>query len=176
MHADRLERLRAAMAGAGLDALLLLGTTNVSYATGAVAPGTDASRALIARPVAVVEADGGPAHLFTPYPDGAPAGLAAGHLHPAVFPDLEEGAAALAGQLAEHLPPGARLGCDELTHPLRSHLGDWEVVPARARGRRGQAVQDGRRAGSASAGRRPSTRRPCATWPPSSDRACANRT
>lgn len=130
MGADRLARLRAEMARSGVDGLLLLGTGNVSYATGAAAPATDSSRALIARPVAVVTPAGEAAHLYTPYPDGVPAGFPAGHVHEPVFPDIDDGAALLAAALAEHVPPGSRVGCDDLTHALRSHLGDWELVSA----------------------------------------------
>ena len=132
LHADRLSRLRAEMARAGVDGLLLLGTGNVAYATGALAPGADGSRALIARPVAVVTAVGEAAHLFTPYPDGAPGGFPPDHLHPPVFPEVDDGAADLAAALSELLPPGRRLACDELTHALVAHLGDWELSSASA--------------------------------------------
>lgn len=130
MRAERVARLREGMDRAGLDALLLIGTSNVSYATGARAPGCDASRALMARPVAVLTGSGETAHLMTPYPDGAPRGFPPDHLHEAVFPDLSEGAALIAGFLAEHLPAGARIGCDDLSHALRAAMGDWELVPA----------------------------------------------
>ena len=38
MQRDRSERLRAGMAAQGIDALVLLGNTNVVYATGVVSP------------------------------------------------------------------------------------------------------------------------------------------
>jgi Xaa-Pro aminopeptidase len=130
MRSDRVARLREQMARADLEALLLIGTSNVSYATGAVAPGGDASRALIARPVALLTRSGDTAHLLTPYPDGAPAGFPADQLHDAVYPDLSDGAVRLARFLAEHVRAGARIGADDLTHALRAELGDWELVPA----------------------------------------------
>jgi Xaa-Pro aminopeptidase len=130
MHVDRVAKLRAEMARAGIDTLLLLGTSNVSYATGAMAPGTDSSRALIARPVALLTEEG--LDLYTPYPDGVPADLPAGRVHDAVFPEFDEGAAGLASEVSARLPAGARLACDELTHSLRPHLAEWEVCSASA--------------------------------------------
>lgn len=128
MRRDRIARLRDGMARSGVDALLLLGTNHVSYATGALAPGADGSRSLIARPVALVTAEG--AHLYTPYPDGVPEDFPAGAVHDPVFPDVDDGAALLASALAEHVPPGSRVACDELTHPLRAHMTGWETKSA----------------------------------------------
>ena len=50
----------------GLDALVLLGNTNVAYATGAIWPLADSGRANFEQPVAVVLADDEWPHLFTP--------------------------------------------------------------------------------------------------------------
>jgi Xaa-Pro dipeptidase len=130
MRAERVARLRLEMDRAGVAALLLLGTGNVAYAAGARAPGADASRALIARPVALLTAEGPAAHLWTPFPDGVIAGYPGACVHPPLLPDFDEGAAALAAAVAEHVPAGARLACDELTHALRPRLGEWEVVSA----------------------------------------------
>ena len=44
MRRDRVERLRGQLQAKGLDALVLLGNTNVVYATGAVWPLADAGR------------------------------------------------------------------------------------------------------------------------------------
>lgn len=130
MRRERAGRLQAEMDRAAIDGLVLLGTGNVAYATGALAPAADASRVLIARPVAVLAGGEEQAHLYTPYPDGAPAGLPAGYLHPPVWPDLAEGADALAGALEALFPAGSRLAFDELTHPLRDRLAGWEIVSA----------------------------------------------
>lgn len=129
MHRDRPAKLRAEMERAGVDALLLLGTNNVSYATGALAPGTDSSRALFARPVSLLTRDG-TVRLHTPYPDGVPDDFPADQVHPAVFPEFDEGAAELAAIVAEHVTPGGRLACDDMTHAMGGHLSDWEVVGA----------------------------------------------
>ena len=130
MRTERVARLRAEMVRNGIDALLLLGTSNVSYATGALSPGADSSRALIARPVALLTADGEAAHLYTPYPDGVPAAFPPGHLHEPLFPEVEDGAELVAAAVSEHVAPGARIGCDELTHALRHHLSDWTLTGA----------------------------------------------
>jgi Xaa-Pro aminopeptidase len=126
MHRERHAKLQAQMDSAGLDGLVLLGTSSVSYATGALTPGTDASRALIARPVAVIVRGQDQPYLLTPYPEGASFGLVEGP----VWPDLEDGAPALVEFLAGVFPPGLRLGFDELTHPLRSALGAWTLTGA----------------------------------------------
>lgn len=132
MHAERVVKLRAEMERAGVSGLVLLGTSNVCYATGALAPGADSSRALIARPVAVLDAAGGAAHLYTPYPDGVPEDHPPERVLGPVLVDCDEGAEALASALAGWFPPGSRLAFDELTHPLRAVLDRWEVVGASA--------------------------------------------
>src|SRR5438132_5110632 len=81
LRADRSARLHAAMAAQGVDVLLLLGTSAVSYATGAAAPSVDGGRASLTRPVALVLADDPVPHLFTPYPDGADGRLPQDHVH-----------------------------------------------------------------------------------------------
>jgi Xaa-Pro dipeptidase len=132
MRAERHARLQAHLAAQGLDGLLLLGSGNVAYATGAAAPGADSARASLLRPVAVVVTGDPAPHLFTPYPEGAPPELAPERVHGPLWPDLDEGADLVARALAELFPTGARLGVDELTHPVRRALGDTPVVPAAA--------------------------------------------
>ena len=130
LRAERHARLQQGLAAQGLDGLVLLGTSAVAYATGAGAPACDSGRAAFLRPVAAVVAGADHPHLFTPYPEGAPPELPDGHLHPAAVPDLDDGAAALAGALAELFPAGARLGCDEVPHPLGRALAGFALVPA----------------------------------------------
>src|SRR5262245_3955569 len=131
MRRERHAKLQDQLAAPGLGRLLLLGTSAVDYASGATAPGCDSGRAALLRPVAVVAAGADHPHLFTPYPEGAPPELPADHVHPAVVPDLDDGADALAAALAGLVPPGGRLGGGELPHPLARALGDrWDVVPA----------------------------------------------
>jgi Xaa-Pro aminopeptidase len=130
MRTERHARLQQHMAAHGVDALLLLGTTAVAYATGADVPATDSGRAAFVRPVAVVVAGATHPHLFTPYPEGSPPDLPADHLHPAAYPDLDDGAGALAAALADLVQAGGRLGCDEVPHPLGRALAGWSLVPA----------------------------------------------
>lgn len=132
MRRDRHAKLQAQLAAQGLDGLLLLGTSAVAYATGADAPGCDSGRAALLRSVAVVVAGADAPHLFTPYPEGAPPELPADHLHPAVVPDLDDGAAELVATLHDLFAgTSRRLGCDELPHALGRALGDQlELVPA----------------------------------------------
>jgi Xaa-Pro aminopeptidase len=131
MRRDRHDKLQTQLVAQGLDGLVLLGTSAVAYATGADAPGSDSGRAALLRSVAVVVAGADAPHLFTPYPEGAPPELPADHLHPAVVPDLDDGATALATTLRELFAGSARLGLDELPHALQRALGTaFDLVPA----------------------------------------------
>lgn len=130
MRAARHDRLQAQLENQGLDALVLCGTTAVAYATGAHAPAMDSGRAGLFRPVAVVVRGAAAPHLFTPFPEGAPPELPADHVHGALYPDLDEGAALLASSLADLGVASGRIGVDELTHPMQRALGGYDVVPA----------------------------------------------
>ena len=116
MRTDRTARVRRIMAEQGLDALVLLGNTNVVYATGATWPLGDPGRANFEQPVAVVLAGDEWPHLFTPLPDDP--GLPADHVHGPLYLDLDEGARALEAHLAELLPAGATVGVDEWTFAM----------------------------------------------------------
>jgi Xaa-Pro dipeptidase len=115
MHGERHAKLQEQLALHGLDGLVLLGSSAVSYATGAHQPAADSARAGLFRSVAAVV--GGRSEPL---------------LLPMLLPDLDEGATALAGVLADHFPAGARLGIDEITHPMRRALGPYELVAASA--------------------------------------------
>ena len=132
MRRERHARLQAELERQGLDGLVLLGPSAVSYATGAVAPGSDSGRAMLLRPVAVVVRGDPEPFLFTPYPDGVPADHPADRVRGGVFPDLDESAEELAGSLSAIFPAGARLGIDEWTHALHRALAGWEMVGAGA--------------------------------------------
>jgi Xaa-Pro dipeptidase len=103
------------------DVLVLLGNSNVSYATGASWPLGDAGRANIERPVALVSADDDLPHLFTHFAEAAAhdLGLPEDHVHPPVYPEFDEGATALGGALAELVPEDARLTIDEMPGPMQ---------------------------------------------------------
>ncbi len=132
MRRDRHAKLQAQLELHGLDGMVLLGTSNVSYATGAAAPGTDSGRAVLLRPVAIVVLGAAAPHLFTSYPEGAPAELPTHQLSGALHPDLDDGAAAMASVLAELFDGRARLGVDEVTHPMARALASVELVSAGA--------------------------------------------
>ena len=136
MRRQRGERLRSLMADKGIDTLVLLGNANVSYATGATWPLSDAGRGNVERPVAVVLVDDPAPHLFTPYRDDAAAELDLDddHLHGATYLDLAEGVEAFATTLADVVPGTATVAIDELTgamHADRRRLPTgWPPRPA----------------------------------------------
>ena len=121
MRRETGQKLRDSMARQGADALVLLGNSKVSYATGVSWPLGDSGLAHVDRPVAVVLADDPEPHLFLPFREGAVPGaeLAAGHLHDPVYLEYDEGAELFAGQLAELVPAGAVIAVDELTGAMR---------------------------------------------------------
>ncbi len=121
MQRDRVERLRAVMQGQGLDALVLLGNTNVAYATGAIWPLADSGRANFEQPVAVVlENDAWP-HLFSPMheDDRLRTELPSDHIHGPVYLDFDEGVLLFTSQLADLVPEKAVIAMDEWTNALR---------------------------------------------------------
>ena len=115
------ERLHAAMADQGVDALVLLGNSNVMYATGISWPLADAGLSHVERPVAVVLADDAHPHLFLPFREGAAmeSGLLDDHLHGPVYLEFDEGVADFAKTLAGLVPAGATVAADELTGAMR---------------------------------------------------------
>jgi Xaa-Pro dipeptidase len=131
MRSERGARLRSVMADKGIDALLLLGNANVSYATGASWPLSDAGRGNVERPVAVVLVDDEMPHLFTPFLADAALELDLDddHLHGPTYLDLEEGVEVFAKELAALLSVTARVAIDDVTgamHRWRDRLfADW---------------------------------------------------
>jgi Xaa-Pro aminopeptidase len=121
MRRDCGSRLRAAMAAEGVDALLLLGNSNVAYATGASWRLIDSGMSHVDRPVAVVLADDEWPHLFrASWDSGVPeADLPADHVHGPVYPEFDEGVEQLAGRLLDLLPATATIAVDELTGAMR---------------------------------------------------------
>jgi Xaa-Pro dipeptidase len=122
MRRERLARLQAQMAADGLDALLLVGLGNVTYATGAVGMSVDLGHAVLERVAAVVPA-AGPPHLCTPWPEGAPPELPAEHVHPAADTETAEGVAALARLVQDAAAGLRRLGVDDHTPAMWFGLG-----------------------------------------------------
>lgn len=119
MRAERHARLVASMSEEGVDALLLLGQSNVGYATGLRVPAADMNQSIHRRPVALVTADGATPHLWTWYPEGAPAEFPSDRLHAGLRLEFSAGAEALARVVNDVCPSGL-LAVDELTMPLRA--------------------------------------------------------
>ena len=121
MQGDRMVRLHAAMDEQHVDAVVLMGNSNVSYATGASWPLGDAGRANLERTVAVVTAEDVDPHVFTSFPEVAQVqlGVPADHVHTPVYLEVDEGAAAFGDVLAEIVPQGARVAVDDLPGSLR---------------------------------------------------------
>ena len=121
MHRERVDRIRAVMREQGLDALVLLGNTNVVYATGAIWPLADSGRANFEQPVALVLADDEWPHLFSPMreDDRLRAELPSDHIHGPVYLDFDEGVQLFASQLARLVPDNAVIAIDEWTNALR---------------------------------------------------------
>ena len=115
------------MEAAGVDVLLLCGGTNVSYATGARVPAADHMRASWWRPVVLLRREEPIAHLFTEFPEAAPATLPPDFLHRAIEVETPEGAADLVSRL-----PGGVLALDDAPFPLWAALRDREPVDATA--------------------------------------------
>jgi Xaa-Pro aminopeptidase len=114
-------RLRAAMAHHGTDVLVLLGNSNVVYATGASWPLGDSGLAHVDRPVAVVVAGDEWPHLFMPFSEGLSpdSGLPADHVHGPVYLEFDEGVENFATTLAELAPRGGVVAADEVTGAMR---------------------------------------------------------
>lgn len=121
MHRERVERVRDLMREQGLDALVLLGNTNVAYATGAIWPLADSGRANFEQPVAVVLVDDEWPHLFSPMrqDDRLRTELPSDHLHGPVYLDFDEGVQLFASELAALVPVSAVIAIDEWTNALR---------------------------------------------------------
>jgi Xaa-Pro dipeptidase len=121
LRRERGARLEQAMSDQGVDALLLLGNANVSYAAGASWPYGDSGRSHVERPVAVVVAGDESPHLFTPFGEETAAGsdLPDDHLHGPVYLDFDEGVEAFGPVLAGLVPDKATIAVDDITAAMR---------------------------------------------------------
>lgn len=121
MQRDRRAKLHKAMDEQGVDTLVLLGNSNVAYATGVRWPLGDQGRANVERPVAVVTAEEELPHLFTPFPElvASGLGLPEHHVHGPVYLEFDEGAEAFGRMLRELVPDAGRTAVDELPGSMR---------------------------------------------------------
>jgi Xaa-Pro aminopeptidase len=119
MRRERTAKLHEAMATKGLDALFLLASGNVSYATGGRTVQSDNGRSYQQRPVALVVAGDPRAHLFTPFADGIPDELPADHRHGTLDLETDGGVSHAAAVIAELIGRAdARVGVDDFTASL----------------------------------------------------------
>ena len=151
MQRERMERVRGADARQGLDALVLLGNTNVVYATGAIWPLADSGRANFEQPVAVVLVDDEWPHLFSPMreDDALRTELPPITSTARCTSTSTRACELFASQLAALVPANAVIAMDEWTNALRRS--GRSCSPRRAGRRRtgdqqGQGDQDARRA------------------------------
>jgi Xaa-Pro aminopeptidase len=124
MQRDRTNKLQAAMAEQAVDALVLLGNSHVSYATGASWPLCDPGRANVERPVAVVVAGDDRPHLFSSLvePAASELDLPDDHVHGPAYLEFDEGAEAFGRMVADLVPERGRVAVDELPGSMhRSH-------------------------------------------------------
>ena len=129
------------MADKGIDALVLLANANVSYATGASWPLSDAGRANVERPVAVVLADDEVPHLFTPFLADAARELDLDddHLHGPTYLDVDEGVERVRrGRSPTCSPATATVAVDEVTGAMHRDR-DPPVRRLAAAGRRARS-------------------------------------
>ncbi len=136
MQRDRWTKLQTAMVEQAVDALVLLGNSNVSYATGESWPLADPGQANVERPVAVVISEDDWPHLFTSFPEAAERdlGLPESHLHGPMYLEFDESAEAFGRVLSELVPEDGRIAIDELPGSLRRtcELFFWNSTPASA--------------------------------------------
>jgi Xaa-Pro aminopeptidase len=132
MRQERFAKLQAGLEKSGKEAALLLGSSSVAYASGALSPGVDSAIAALSRPIAlVIRGDPFP-HIWTPYPDGLPEELPPEYSHPPAYPADAGSASRLAEQVLQLVGPGTKIACDDLTHPLRDALSGCELSSATA--------------------------------------------
>jgi Xaa-Pro aminopeptidase len=108
----------------GVGALILLGNSAVTYATGVSWPLGDSGLAHVDRPVAVVVAEDEHPHLFMPFREGASSEspLPSDHVHGPVYLEFDEGVSTFAEFVAEVVPAGTVVAVDELTGAMRRGL------------------------------------------------------
>ncbi|MBL7495584.1 aminopeptidase P family protein [Frankia sp. CNm7] len=123
MHRERHRKLQDLMAAEGLGALFLLTSGGVLYATGANPVQGDNNRVYQQRAVALVVAGAEHPHLFTAWPDAAPADLPADHVHPCLQLETEEGVVAAAARIRELTGGrGDPVAVDDYTAPMYLRL------------------------------------------------------
>ncbi len=101
MRRERHARLLAELDRRGAGAALLIVPGNAAWAGGARGAMADGDRAHYERIVVLAVKGQSAPHVFTAYPEGAPPELPPDHIHPPLYPDLEDGVRATANMLRE---------------------------------------------------------------------------
>jgi Xaa-Pro aminopeptidase len=127
MRRDRHAKLQTQLADRRLDAILLLTSGNVLYASGAHLPAVDGGRAVHQRSAALILAGDRFPHVFTPWPELVPPELPADHLHATLWPDNEAGVVDLVRRVGEVIGSHATLGVDDSTFAM--HVGLPRLAP-----------------------------------------------
>ena len=120
MRRERVAKLQTRMERDGIDALYLISSGSVLYATGAWMLAADNGRAAHERTTALlVRGDESP-HVFTPYPEGAPPELPRDHLHAPQWHDTDAGVDELARTVVDLLGgvDARRIALDDYTAPM----------------------------------------------------------
>jgi len=121
LRAQRHAKLSDALAQQDAAVAVLLGATNVRWATGARVVAADQGRGARFRNVAVVVSGDPVPHLFTHTPEGLPADHPDDHVHAGLDLEADAGAAGLVAFVGELVGKGpARVLLDEWTMPLRA--------------------------------------------------------
>jgi len=120
LRADRRTKLAAAVDRKDAAAAVLLGTTNVRWATGARVVAADQARSARRRNVAIVVAGDAVPHLWTHHRDGVPADHPDDHVHDGLDLESDTGAGELVVAVESLVGRRqARVFLDEWTMPLR---------------------------------------------------------
>jgi Xaa-Pro dipeptidase len=119
LNGYRRQRIQDQLHRDGMDALLLVGPTNLRY-LGVSQPVADAMRQHYEAVVAIVTASG-EVHVFTGFPEGLEVGSDA--VHPPLALEEPEDMPTLARALRDAVPGLRRLGIDEFTGPMLQDLG-----------------------------------------------------
>ena len=117
MGRQRLARLRRQMQAQDVHGAVLMHGPNVTYATGFVGDAVDGSHSIHRRAVALVSATEGPPRLHAHGPAEALAGVVFAEVGSPLWPELDDGAAAVGVAIAEVLGSlaGRRVAVDGVT-------------------------------------------------------------
>jgi len=116
---ERRRKLATGLTERDASAVVLLGSTNVRWATSARVVGADQGRSARRRNVAVLFAGDATPHLFTHTADGVPTDHPDDHVHGGLDLETQQGSDDLVAFVAERIGDGSRVLLDEWTMPLR---------------------------------------------------------